>query len=621
MEDRATPVPVQGMPSGAVEVAAGSGHNCAVTSTGGVLCWGGNGWGQLGDGTDTRWQYPVEVSGLSSGVMHVTAGTYHSCALTTAGAVKCWGNNGYGQLGDGTLEDRWIPVDVVGLSSGVVAISAGYWYTCALLEGGEVSCWGDNMSGQLGPDASGVGPVLVQGLPSRIARIDAGYYHVCAATALGTAYCWGDGYLGAIGDGGNEGISGPREVIGLSGDVLDISAGNQSSCAVTMGGRVRCWGSDGYGRLGDGASDSWTRPHVVQGLPGGSAGISVGWNHSCAITSAGGVRCWGTNRSGELGDGSGMASMAPVEVAGLAPTVARLTAGGAHACVVTSTGGGRCWGNNRYHQLGDGTDAESSAAPVDVAGLSSGVVEIGAGYDHTCALTSAGGAKCWGNGFYGKLGNGTGGISSVPVDVVGLTSNVSAIGAGGDHTCAVTALGAVKCWGRNDHGQLGNGDSYVNESSVPVDVVGLTSGMVRVALGRQHTCALSTTGSLKCWGTNLQGQLGDPAVVGSYVPVDVPSLPAGVRDIAAGDIHSCALMLDGRVKCWGGNGSGELGDGTTERRHEPVDVVDLDGASEISVRDRSTCALLDTGEVKCWGDDTFGQVSGFFPGYPHAVCE
>ncbi|MGA9350442.1 MAG: hypothetical protein WBW48_16795, partial [Anaerolineae bacterium] len=180
-----------------------------------------------------------------------------------------------------------------------------------------------------------------------------------------------------------------------------------------------------------------------------------------------------------------------------------IAAGYRHTCALTA-GGVKCWGYNGYGQLGDGTWTWRNT-PVDVSGLTSGVTTIAAGSYHTCALTAGGGAKCWGHNNNGQLGDGTTTNRNTPVDVSGLTSGVDAIAAGSYHTCALTA-GGVKCWGLNDYGQLGDGTT--TNRNTPVDVSGLTSGVAAIAAGYYHTCAL-TAGGVKCWGRNNNGQLGD----------------------------------------------------------------------------------------------------------------
>ncbi|MBL8765641.1 MAG: biotin transporter BioY, partial [Phycisphaerae bacterium] len=171
----------------------------------------------------------------------------------------------------------------------------------------------------------------------------------------------------------------------------------------------------------------------------------------------------------------------------------------------TTAGGAKCWGSNNYGQLGDNSTT-NRRTPVDVTGLTSGVSSVGAGGYHTCAVTTAGGAKCWGYNGYGQLGDNSTTNRLTPVDVTGLTSGVSSVGVGAFHTCAVTAAGGAKCWGYNGYGQLG--DNSTIDRQTPVDVTGLTSGVSSVG-AEYHTCAVTTAGGAKCWGSNNYGQLGD----------------------------------------------------------------------------------------------------------------
>ena len=249
------------------------------------------------------------------------------------------------------------------------------------------------------------------------------------------------------------------------------------------------------GALGDGTTDDRATPVDVVGLSSGVRAVSSGWNFTCAVTNAGGVKCWGYNLRGQLGDGTTANSSVPVDVVGLSSGVRAVSAGVFHACAVMIRGAVKCWGLNHRGQLGDGSTTESSV-PVDVMGLSAGVRTVSAGIWHTCAVSAAGGAKCWGQNNYGQLGDGTTTDRHEPVDVVGLTSGVAMIATGnggdgvadGSHTCAVTttgpgagshAGGSVKCWGINTLGQLGDGTTV--DRLVPVDVSGLTSGMRSVA--------------------------------------------------------------------------------------------------------------------------------------------
>ncbi len=353
-----------------------------------------------------------------------------------------------------------------------------------------------------------------------------------------------------------------------------ISAGYLHTCAVTAGGGVKCWGDNSDGQLGDGTTTNSAVPVDVTGLTSGVEAISAGAGHTCAITAGGGVKCWGENSDGQLGDGTTTNSAVPVDVTGLTSGVQAISAGYEHTCALTTPGGVMCWGSNYQGELGIGSTATNSVIPVDVHGLASGVQAISAGSSDTCALTTAGGVKCWGGNNYGQLGSGSTAANSViPVDVIGLTTGVQAIAVQGGHACALTTAGGVKCWGDNYDGQLGNASR--TNSAIPVDVYGLTSGVRAVTAGYWHTCALSTSGALECWGWNAEGELGYGGTNNWVweIPVYVIGLTASVRAISAGHYHTCALDTAGGVGCWGWNSSGQLGDGTTTESATPVEVV------------------------------------------------
>jgi alpha-tubulin suppressor-like RCC1 family protein len=326
-----------------------------------------------------------------------------------------------------------------------------------------------------------------------------------------------------------------------------ITAGSTHTCALTVGGGVKCWGSNGGGQLGDGTTTDSTTPVDVSGLESGIVAISAGGQHSCAVTTAGGVKCWGGNDFGGLGNGSKDFSTTPVDVSGLGSGVIAVEAGLIHTCALTTAGSVKCWGYNSFGGLGNGETSES-LVPVEVDGLASGVSAIATGYEHSCALTTRGGVKCWGSGNGSALGNGSTAASLTPVDVLGLASGATAIAAGPDHACAATRGGAIKCWG----GNYGN---------TPVDIGPVPGDITALAGGAGHSCALTGDGGVVCWGGNHYGQLGNGSTTESAVLVEVSGLAGGIAAIDAGYDHTCALNGGGEVRCWGDNWTGQLGDG------------------------------------------------------------
>lgn len=290
-----SPVAIGGLISGVTLVEAGAGQTCVLTVSGGVKCFGANGFGQLGDGTVINRPAAVDVVGLTSGVSDITAGIGHSCALTTAGSVKCWGQNSSSQLGASTTETcsalscSTIPVEPIGLGSGVSAIGAGGSRTCAVVMGG-AECWGAGFGTQ---------PAPVAGLTSGVADVAVGFFHVCALRTSGAVTCVG--------------LSG-----GLITGAVAIAAGDTQSCAVTDQGAVKCWGENNRGQLGDGTLTASSIPVDVVGIDDAVA-LGSGAGHSCAVTSEGKVKCWGFNPFGKLGTDSTTlcrCETTPVEVPG-----------------------------------------------------------------------------------------------------------------------------------------------------------------------------------------------------------------------------------------------------------------------------------------------------------------
>ena len=332
--------------------------------------------------------------------------------------------------------------------------------------------------------------------------------------------------------------------------------------------------------------------------------VSAGYYHTCDVTTQGAVRCWGYNGYGELGDNSTTASLKPVGVYGLGSKVKNVSAGYLHSCALTTKGKVWCWGYNGYGQLGDNTTTNSSK-PVAVANLGK-VKAIDAGYLHTCAITTKGAVKCWGYNANGQLGDNSTTSSLTPVTVYGLTKGVKAVSASYTGTCAISSKGAAKCWGDNTYGQLG--DNSTTNSNKPVTVYGLTKGVKQISAGQYSTCAVNGKGKALCWGFNSQGQLGDNSTTNSPKPVGVYGLASGIKTVKTAVYHSCALTSKGKVKCWGYNGYGALGDNSTTDSHKPVNVYNLDKATKVSVGYLHTCVATAKKAVKCWGYNAYGQV-------------
>ncbi len=698
-----TPTPIPEVLS--TGLAAGMRHTCALTPQGGVMCWGDNTYGQLGNKKIAKSSEPVDVTGLENGVLAIAAkndhtcallddggvkcwgingflptlieglhgkataidaGQSHACALLDSGGVQCWGDNSFGQLGNGTLESSGAAVDVQGLDGGVTAIATGKNHSCGVIEDGGVKCWGQSLWGEVGEDDTDrrTTPAEVVGISDRVKEIKAGDSHTCVILIGGGVQCWGDNGHGKLGNQSNEDSALPVNVYGLSSGVRGISAGMNHTCALVDDHTMKCWGGNGSDQLGLGAGvgNDYDEPKNVRWRLVGITDLAAGWRHTCVKFSNGGLKCWGNNEFGQLGNGTTKSSPDPVDVVGLSEVLATHTPipqykaiALARHCVLTSRGGVMCWGSNASGNLGDGTDLESNV-PVMVEGLSSGVTTIASAYGVSCAITTTGGLKCWGFNLYGQLGDGTTTSRNHPVDVIGLDRDVVAVGIGPAQTCAAIRNGGLKCWGKNDYGQLGIGSDDTTTHTIPVDVLGLTDSIKMVALDFSVSCALTTQGAVKCWGTSGVGQLGigegelhdDPIgqadnLVHSYIPAQVLGLTSGIKSISLYEDTALVLTEDGKVMGWGANCCGQIADGTRKNRNIPVYsllptgiinaisadypkalidnqyliswgnsgiylVMDFGSMPEGILDFSGTCVLTGIGGVKCWGDNSFGQL-------------
>jgi alpha-tubulin suppressor-like RCC1 family protein len=356
--------------AGRGRIALGDASACGIPANGAAVCWGNNGDGQLGDGTGIAKATPVPVTGGQL-FKAVTVGVGHACGLTTAGQAYCWGANWAGQLGNGSTDGSLVPVAVSGGFTWV-SISAGFGFTCAVATGGAARCWGENGSGALGDGTAANSSVPV-------------------AVAGGLQFA---------------------SVASTNGDESFFA------CGLTPAGAAHCWGDNGNGQLGDGgAAGAISRVPVA--VSGGHTFRTIGTSdsHACGLTVIGDVYCWGWNHRGQLGDGTTIDRTTPVKVGG-GPRFAVLNVGEYVNCGLTVTGSALCWGDNRRGQLGNGAVSESSPTPVAVSGGHRFAVTA-QGWNFTCGVTLADKGYCWGWNAGGYLGNGSTTESQVPVPITG----------------------------------------------------------------------------------------------------------------------------------------------------------------------------------------------------------
>ncbi|MBL8774374.1 MAG: hypothetical protein JNK12_00525 [Acidimicrobiales bacterium] len=568
--------------TGARALTVGLFHACTLMDGGTVSCWGANNRGQSGDGTTTQRVRPGEVlapngPGVLEDVVQVSAGHQHTCAVLTSTQVRCWGRNGAGELGDGTQADRSRPVTVsngdgTGPLTGVRSVHAGGEKTCALLIDGSLSCWGTNGDGLLGTGSTSdvvvrPEPVLDEtgaGVLDDVVAVTVSRNSACAVLTDGQARCWG-GSGGLLGDGTETPRARPTLVVdplaqpAITG-VSQIDANEYLACA-SGSGQLRCWG---HGALGN--PDAVVARSAVEirdsedsdGLSGAHS-VSVGAEHACAAMDDGGVRCWGSNESRQLGDGTALGRQLPASVVGVGGIatlgdVVAVSAGMDRTCALLDSGEARCWGENSRGELGDGgtTDRATPVAVLDETGTTplTGITQLSARGPLTCALLDSGQVRCWGNNH----------VLPAPlpdVSGVGPLTGVAQIDAG----CATLANGEARCW-----------TSSVLDSSTPTVVpspsgAGPLTGVQSISRSSDVTCALLTAGQVACWSaSNAYGQLGTlpPATTGRPTLVldpDTGEPVAGATGLATRTSGAC-LTRDGGVWCWGFGYLGTLGDGT-----------------------------------------------------------
>ena len=370
----------------------------------------------------TRLAQAVNVQQATpTGPMQVSSYGFHTCAVVDLtesgfGELKCWGRGQYGALGNGAFVDSSVPVSVVGLPTTVSMVAAGYNHTCALTTSGAVFCWGSNTVFQFGngstsPNSSAV-PVAVSSLQRGVIAIDAGDSYTCALTNVGAVHCWG------AQDNVFQGV--PTQIPSLTGFVQKIAVGGAHSCALLVTGEIKCWGDNFFGQLGDGTTAPRTTPVTVVGLGGPAIDITTGLDYTCAVCSDHAALCWGNNQVGQLGN-EAFTSINTQPIAVTVPTgtgFSNIAAGASHTCAVATTGSTYCWGGNGFGQVGVAPPPANRILPTPLS-LSS-VSSVSTGYSHTCLLTTDRRLFCLGANTDGQLGNGTTTSTSIPIEVLGL---------------------------------------------------------------------------------------------------------------------------------------------------------------------------------------------------------
>jgi alpha-tubulin suppressor-like RCC1 family protein len=609
----------------AVELAAIDQATCARRRDASVVCWGRNlARRPYGPGPE-RYDLPRAVEGLRD-VHQLAAGDLHLCAiqgakralvclgldhgigdpgryddplvvqrspwtdvdaLATGSGVtcfqrggekvwRCWGRNEHGQIDPARSQSTIDPADATAVagSERIESFTLGWEGGCSIDRDGMPSCWTAAGPGP-GERIEGIGPVR------SIASISmAEQSHGCAADREGAVHCWGHGGDGALGDGGTTDRASPVRVVAPtstepvalrapplpSGRVFtadEIAAGYDETCARRKG-EVWCWG-DWHGRTVDDPRRTRTRPERIEGLPAKAVEVAAGFGYMCARMAGGQVWCWGANDRGQLGDGTRERRLTPVMVAGLADATA-LALSHDRGCALRANHHVACWSG----------DAPLADLPLP-AERRGRIAEVALGEGHLCVRLRGGEVRCQGSNATGQLGNGEGGCVPDPDD--------------------------VGCSGPRSHCKP---REICARSDAFVPVVGMRDAK-RLALGGGTSCALRSGGRVSCWGNGYQGRLGIGEPVASIVELatELPGL-VDVEALSSNNSHTCAVLAEGRVSCWGQNVWGELGDRTTQPRYTPSAVFGLGEVTQVSAGMSHTCALRSDRSVWCWGKNDRG---------------
>ena len=584
--------------SGAVSVATGSNHACYVDKGGAVYCWG--------DSSSSAWTAgdggaPGAVSGIGKAT-RVVVGSSVTCAIQVDGQLACWGANDYGQLGVGDTADHAGAVNVSGIK-GVTAAATAYYFVCAVAQG-KPWCWGINDSGQLGVGAGGGShaPVQVPGIDN-IVDISASSLTVCAVNRGGEVYCWGT--LPSCSDASCQ-QSGPTRVLAQAAAV-QVGVGSDFACMLTTSRQVLCWGRNDLGQLGDGRDLNRPVPAPVveadsYAVLSDIVGLSVGEQHACALRKDDQVFCWGSNDYGQV---YGRLATSYVQRLSETLTFARLRARDGRTCAQDLTGKTWCWGDNGAGALGLATGVPTYSSPTLVP-LPDGA-DLGLAWGGGCIAESSGQLRCWGNQQFCFGG------PCMPT-AGGKIDGIGQITVGSNNACVLVNDGSVRCIGRNNYGQLGNGSTL--DSSTFVTVQGGYQWK-EIATLADTTCGVHDDGALACWGGNTySNRIGTPGAADTNSqPISV-FLPPGAPKFAhvyAGNDVFCALTDTGEPWCWGMPDSPLMwGGATVPDDGHAVELPALQFKT-MAIGRNHACGVQDSGTVICWGNNDLGQLDGSGP--------
>lgn len=628
-----------------LKVSVGLDHTCAITTTGQLKCWGRNFSGKLGTGD---MQGVVKPTTIDSGVLYkeVAAGWEHTCGITTAGVLKCWGLNNGGAIGDGTQVDKLLPT-VIDAGETYVSVSTASGNTCAITASGMLKCWGTNSGGQLG-----VGDLVDRILPVTVdpgvayVQISNSFKGACGITTANILKCWGQNETGRLGDG--------TVVDSLLPKVIDsgvsygyVSVDGSGTCAITIAKILKCWGRDPYGGdswIGNGTKTGTLSPEIIESVTKYES-VSKGSSNTCGITDSGVMKCWGSNQVNALGDNTGLDRLSP-QVANSGFVYNSVAVGVRNSCGIATNGILKCWGSSSWAG-GSGLWGYEVLSAVN---LPFSFSKLETDFQTACGLAATGSLYCWGQNWLFDPDQKKDRTAIAQIDSGTLYSS---FGAGSNTSCGLTVSGVVKCWGYygnspkffpqvvdgtnryqklsfsnsrwcgiQENGNLRCGE--VNPGTVSDLDVGVDYALIFASFGhytycgittlgvlkcnasvvdagvnyktistKNHTCGITASDDLKCWGDNMYGQIGDGTTVAKSLPV---TIDPGVKykSVDVGYYHTCGVTIGGVLKCWGAL------EQISSNYSSQFTPLSLDPGTAYAFVSKS-CAQTTTGQYKCWG--------------------
>jgi alpha-tubulin suppressor-like RCC1 family protein len=587
-----------------LSISSGRSEFCGITTSGVLKCWGDNYYGEIGIGTIGEVNTPTIVDpGIN--YKKVAINGSRICGITTSDELKCWGNNDYGSVGDGTTTNRTAPV-LIDSGVGYSDIALGQQFTCGITISNQRKCWGSNSQGAwfgnngfASSDHSS--PIVVES-STEFDRIFGGETHMCGITSGNQLKCWGSNSFGEVGDGKIITVKSPLSIDNGT-NYQDLSLGEYYSCGINSYGRVKCWGRNLEGQLGRGESSILKTP-TLSISENKFKKISIGSFYSCGIDINSKVLCWGMNSHGEVGYGNYDMFSYPKQINDIS-SYYTVSANQSNTCGLTLGKTIKCWGFNGLNDMTfGGSSPASTLLPLKIF-ENQFFKDLSTGDMHRCALNDNGQVFCWGDNSYGQIGNSNTNYQSSPV-AIDTGTQYKRIKAGAYYSCGITTSDQLKCWGN-----IISGMNFLSYQTPTEIMPGITVKDFASADNSGIFCAIDLNGSLYCIGELEGGYTEAPTMVDSSETY---------TQISGNAQNFCAITSAKRVKCWGSNYSGQLGNGTSTDSSSPSLISDTTQYQEVGVGEIHACGITINGSIKCWGRNSEGQLgislrSEFSPQY------